>query len=94
MEKYEVRLWQGSGYILDQFFVEADSEEEALERAVVLAEKAGMNRLFLDEWVENATDDEIEEAENDGSLVYVDATMEGANYPHYIYGENLAIIEL
>lgn len=42
--KYNVYLWCGSGYQTDVITVEADCEEQAVERAVIEAE---MNRPYL-----------------------------------------------
>lgn len=81
-----VNIWSGSGYALDSFCVGADSAEEALEKAVVLAERDGRGYLFQDDIVDILTDDEVDEL-----LLYVYATMEGARSPHYIFNENLQI---
>ena len=85
--KYNVYLWCGSGYQTDVITVEADCEEQAVERAVVEAE---MNRpyLFFDD-CEN-----LEQMEEQGEVLYIDATMEGAQQPHYIDATNLRIEEV
>lgn len=96
-----VRLWPGSGYYLPAFGVWAKNEEDALEKVVAYLDQEGNDDFFLDDYVEELrdqmTDDgEDEEAmwsaiDDDDTMMYVDATMEGASQPHYIYAENLDI---
>ena len=81
---YVVKLWSGSGYLLDLFVAYADDDEQALERVVAYLEKTKQTRFFID--------DATEEDEDMGIALYIDATMEGAKRPHYIYLENLAIL--
>ena len=82
--KYNVYLWSGAGYQMDVITVEADCEEEALELAVVEAEKS-KSYLFFDDV------DNLDEMIDNGLLAYVDATMEGAEQPHYVDATNLRI---
>lgn len=75
--------------------VAADCAEEALERATASIMAKGLSALYLDydEAEELAKRDEcsIEDLEDMGVLLYVDATMEGAPYPVYLDSAYLAI---
>lgn len=88
--KYIVSLWPGIGYYTKRIKVMADSEEQALERAVGYCERNNLNHLyFLQEEVYNLglNDDEIAE-----SFLYIDATLECSDsYPVYVYVENLGV---
>ena len=94
-----VRLWTGSGYFLPAFAAYANSEEDALEKVVAYLEKQENDDFFADEYVEQqrdelreeGMDDEEIENEIDNSFLYVDATMDGAEKPHYVWVENLSI---
>lgn len=81
---YDVYMWSGGGYTLDKITVDADHESQALERAIVEAER-DRQYLFFDDC------DDLEEMERGGLVLYVDATMEGAERPHYIDAQNLRI---
>lgn len=98
---YGVKLWCGKGYALDLFKVYASDEEDALDKVVAYLEKNGIDKFFVDDAVEkdkehftdengdvdwDAFDDEVEQY-----AFYVDATMDGASEPHYIYRENLFV---
>lgn len=85
MTYYNVFLWSGAGYTLDKIEVMADCEEQALDLAVVQIEKQGKTGLFFDDC------EEIEKMEEQGLVLYIDATMEGASAPHYIDAQNLRI---
>lgn len=100
---YEVGFWPGGGYHLHTVTVNADSDEQALEKAVVQLEKDNLTGLILDPAEVEA------EAEKDGiynpetgegtrefyeTYMYVDATMEGASQPWYVYAQNLRIREI
>lgn len=85
MSRFEVGLWSGAGYQLSIYEVDADCEEEALEKAVVQVENEGSIGLFWDEV------EDLEKFEELGEVLYVDATMEGAMYPHYVDATNLRI---
>ncbi len=96
---YMVRLWPGSGYYLPAFGAYAFDEGHALECVVAYLEEEGNNDFFCDDYVEETKqelaeegkdEEEIEEEIND-QFYYVDATMEGASQPHYVYMENLDI---
>lgn len=81
---YNVYMWSGGGYQLDKIQVDADWAEQALERAIVEAER-GRQYLFFDDC------NDLEQMERAGLVLYVDATMEGAERPHYIDAQNLKI---
>ena len=81
---YIVKLWWGSGYMTDNYNAWAFSEEEALNYVVAYIEKHDPELL-------KATDEYAQEDED--SFIYVDATMEGADEPHYVWAENLAIAQ-
>lgn len=87
---YIVKLWWGSGYMTDNYNAYAFNEEEALNYVVAYIEKHDPETLA-------AVDEIARENENDEyfdeTFMYVDATMEGASEPHYIWAENLAIAE-
>lgn len=89
---YVVRIWPGSGYLLPAYKVYANHEEEALEIVVAWLEKNEPNMLQDDNYNEALQDGE-DENELETVFLYVDATMEGASQPHYIYSENLRIYE-
>lgn len=96
---YMVRLWTGSGYILPAFAAYAFSEEHALECVVAYLEKENDDRFFCEDYVSTLRQELIDEGlseeeidrEIDESFYYVDATMEGANTPHWVHAENLAV---
>ena len=100
----QVGLWWGSGYTLDMYPVYADDPETALNLVVAYIEKNHPQDLEnTDKWARNlreelAKDNNLEdewEAEElpdfYETFMYVDATMEGASEPHYIFSENLRI---
>lgn len=85
MTEYNVYLWSGIGYTLDKFTTEASHEEEALEQVVAMLDLSGHNHLFFDDC------EDVEEMEEQGLVLYIDATMCGAKKPHYIDAQNLRI---
>lgn len=92
MEKmYSVFVWCGSGYFLSRYDVNATCEEHALEIATVQIINEGAKGLYFteDEATEICDCDPFE----DESLIYVDATMDGAPYPVYLRSENLKIMQ-
>lgn len=98
---YIVSIWSGSGYHSSQFGAYAFSDEDALEKVIAYLDINGDDYLFQDSTVEEYiselesegySDEEIDE-EIGETFIYVDATMEGASSPHYIYSENLMIDE-
>lgn len=96
---YMVRIWPGSGYYLPAFGAYAFNEEHALECVVAYLEKTGNDDFFVDDYIEELRkemteegyDEEEIDTEIDSNYLYVDATMEGANEPHYIFSDNLAV---
>lgn len=85
MKKYDVKLWNGVGYWLHTESVEASHEEEALEKTVAKIEKEEKDWLFFDDF------EDLEKMEEEGLVLYVDATIEGASKPHWIDATNLRI---
>lgn len=103
---YIVKLWWGSGYILDCYNAYAFSDEEALNYVVAWIEKHDPKSLetidenandYLQELVDEGEAASIEEAYEhpyfQETYLWVDATREGAEQGHYIYNENLQIAE-
>ena len=94
-----VRLWTGSGYYLPAFGAFAEYEEDALEKVVAYLDNKGDNDFFCDEYIEEMKEELAQEGKDeeeiqqkiDNEFCYVDATMDGANEPHYVFWENLAI---
>ena len=92
MKHYIISIWSGEGYTLSPFEIEADDEDQALERLSQKLIEEKLTELFqtaqehkdLYEWLE------IDEDE-DESHIYVDGTSEGADYPIWINSENLTI---
>lgn len=74
---YNVYLWAGVGYQLQGFRVFANYDEQALEIVVAYCEKKGMYGFLI-----NCKD--LEESDD---YIYIDATMEGATQPYFIYDE-------
>ena len=93
---YEIGLWWGSGYTLDMYRAYAFSEEEALNYVVAYIEKTHPKWLeSSDECAHDMMKEYDEESpEFQETFMYVDATSEGADEPHYIWSENLRIKEL
>lgn len=93
---YEIGLWWGSGYTLDMYRAYAFSEEEALNYVVAYIEKTHPKWLeSSDECAHDMMKEYDEESpEFQETFMYVDATSEGADEPHYIWSENLRIREL
>lgn len=91
---FEVGIWQGSGYLVDLFVAFADSEEEALEYVVAYIEQNNIQRLFADNFAEGLLSEGEDEELLDMYVMYVDATMVGADRPHYILTENLRVRKL
>ncbi len=88
-KSYTVGLWPFAGYLLCTFNVYATCSEEALDLAIVEAEKSCPSVLLE---VEQVEDEEFNEETNDQYL-YIDATMKGAARPYYVDCQNLKIIE-
>lgn len=103
---YEIGLWWGSGYVLDMYKAYANSEEQALNYVVAYVEKTHPKWLETsDKSAENLKHDIMNEYEYDEfeaeesvefaeQFDYIDATMEGAKNPHFIWIENLLIRQI
>ena len=102
---YLVKLWWGTFWI-EHYAAYANSAEEALNYVVAYLEKTSPRLLertdlgaeeLIDDLIEDGTAKTRDEAYNtpefQESYTYVDATMEGADEPHYVYSENLAVEE-
>jgi len=98
----EVSIWSGSGYTTNDIYVDvdADNAQGALEVAVAVADKRGWTAILLDpaEVEQDMANDghyNMETGEGDRvfdeTYLYVDATMEGASQPYYVYAENLSV---
>lgn len=92
---YRVLLWPGSGYALSAFYVRADSSEEALDVLSRLLIKKGLSSFYLteEEYQQYLADAKISE-EEDTAYIYVDGTMEGADYPIHLLSENMRISKI
>lgn len=73
---------------LNKFITRATSEEWALDNVVVELLENNETNYFYE--VDDITEDEAEEM----GLIYIDATMSGADRPVYIDGLNLKIFEI
>lgn len=102
--RFLIKLWWGSGYIMDCYSAYAQHEEEALYYVVAWIEQNHPEYLktvdnnaqeFLQELAQENNLEDVYEAEElpefTEEYIYVDATMEGAQQPHYIYSENLQV---
>ena len=90
---YTVSLWPGSGYGLYPVSVNADCEEQAIEKAAceVIRNEAKSFYLTEHEYEAYLNGLGIDE-EQDEYYMYVDATMEGAPFPVYLMIMNAKII--
>ena len=79
---------------LCEFTVKADDMEEALEKVVAYLDKTHDSALFADRDLKSLDDEEIEDMEDDGQIMDVDATEFGAYSTHYIWTENLKFEEI
>ena len=101
MEKYKVLTWTGSGYALNEYFVEANSPEEAFDIAVGQAIDEGgiFNFTFLEaQDYFNDLDPEEQEAFDNDYFNYFTSDgwqyFENGEYERFICTENLRILEL
>lgn len=104
MANAQVHLWTGSGYSPHVFYVNVHNgdrnPEEALETAVVLAEKIDKSVLLDVAETEQAMADDGHYDKDSGegdavfeeTYIYVDATMLGASQPYYVYAENFGVL--
>lgn len=84
---YTVYLWplNMGGYQLDAYSTQASSEEEALEKIVAHLVNNNFHAYYCE------VDDIDEDDAYDMGLMYIDATMEGADRPVYIDISNARI---
>lgn len=92
---YKVSLWNGMGYNTYEYIVYAGGEQEALELAVMYAERKDDPVLF-DYWeiIDEADNEEDSEEYLDENYIYIDATMLGANEPWFVLRENTRVEEI
>ena len=92
MEKnYKIMLWSGVGYWLDTFEVAGYDEEDALENLVAKLINEGKGEGCYWEQID-ALENEYSESEiEEMGYIYIDATMNGAPYPVYLYLMNACI---
>lgn len=86
---YNVFLWTGCGYRLYGFNVYANYIEQALEIIVAYCEREGLQEFLIEIDYDNFDADM-----SDDSIIYIDATEEGATKPYFIYSENLRVEEV
>lgn len=94
MKKYNVMLWRGCGYLLDVFNVSADNEFQALEIVVAELISKGLTSYYFteEEYTEFFKDELKDNPEFESEqYLYIDATMEGAEFPVYLLVENMRI---
>ena len=103
---YLIGLWWGSGYVLNQYKAYAFDTEEALNYVVAYLEQLDPELLErVDNYAESSlmeiameegiSEEEAEETPEFQELyMYVDATTEGAQRTHYIFFQNLKIVQL
>lgn len=84
--RYHVFLWCGSGYSLQGFDVLANNIEEALEIVVAYCDNNNLHKYLIEVEEIYKLQEELQE-ELDDQYIYIDATMEGASKPYYIYSE-------
>ena len=86
----------GSTYkvILDAdaaFTVNAEDEQDALEKVVAYIEKKKWFGLFEDDYVDELDEEERDQMEDWGRIEYIDASIYGAKKSHWIDGDHLYI---
>lgn len=95
---YEVNLYPQHGSLLETFITTAEDEEEALEIVVAELVNNEESRFFIDvgqiAYLAKMFGQDRDEYAEESGLLYVDATMYGADRPVYIDGLNLKIYEL
>lgn len=94
MKKFNVMLWPGAGYFLNTFNIDAKDEYQALDIVVSeLISKKLTEYYMTEEEYSVFFRDELKvnpEFESD-QYCYIDATLEGAEYPVYLLVENMRI---
>ena len=95
---YEVNLYPFYGSLLETFVTTAENEVEALEGVVAQLVNENNNELFYEvdsiQYLAEYYHQEEEDYAAEAGLLYVDATMSGADRPVYIDGLNLKIFEI
>ncbi|MBR2370240.1 MAG: hypothetical protein IKA83_08830 [Paludibacteraceae bacterium] len=86
MKEYLIYVYGYGG--LNPFRTHAESEDLALDNVVIELIENNETNYFYE--VDAITEDEAE----DMGLIYIDATMSGADRPVYIDGLNLKIFEI
>lgn len=101
MNTYKVMTWSGSGYHLNEYVVEGNSEGEAFDQAVdqAIEENCILNFSFVEaqEYFDDLDDDEKEKYENDYFNYFTSDGWEyfaSGQYERFICTENLRILEL
>jgi len=79
MDKYKVYTWSGSGYMLNEYIVESDSEDEAFWLGVDLAIK-DKGIYFIDLDTAQKDFDELDEDEKEGFEDYFDYYVNHMSY--------------
>jgi len=72
MDKYKVYTWGGSGYYLNEYIVEADSEYEAIDKGIDLAVLDGGILHVSDEEAMQMYEENDDTKEYDGYSDYMD----------------------
>ncbi len=81
---FVIKVWQGSGYVIERFIVNATSEEEALEKTFNFI-KGNTHYKNLDQ-TELAWKEELDEGDESSFF-----TLDGG---FYVWAENLAVVEV
>ena len=77
----------------DAFTVNAEDEQDALEKVVAYIEKKKWFGLFDDDYVDEMDEEERDQMEDGGEITLVDATEYGAKKLHWIPMANMIIKE-
>ena len=95
---FEVNLKPQHGSLLETFITTAEDEEEALEIVVAELVNNEDSRFFIEvgqiAYLAKMFGQDSDEYADESGLIYVDATMKGADRPVYIDGLNLKIFEI
>lgn len=95
---FEVNLYPQHGSLLETFITTAEDEEEALEIVVADLINKEDSRFFIEvgqiAYLAKMFGQDSDEYAEESGLLYVDATMKGADRPVYIDGLNLKIFEI
>lgn len=81
---YQIGLWPGMGYGLNVFNVTGTCEADAIDNLVAKLVNENIGEGLYWETIESMEDRFSEEEIADMGYVYIDATMNGANYPVYL----------